>query len=180
MSDKQQNKTCPHMTGKGSRKYTFDLDSKYLTVDMRQITDKGYIDMFLKQLKSKLCCYSATFPYLIVNLFGKHTRVAKKNDQYMTLADVEEWLRNFKQFAQEEKAQGVDFNVILNSDDPPSTPSQPTSNPKANTSSKSKTKPKVESEDSDSSDNLKTAKKPIVVIKTKSKTDNKRTTNSKK
>lgn len=81
-----------------SHVHTFDIDSKYLTIEFERICEAKYITNFMTQLKSQLCCDSASFPYMIIQFGnGESTRVSKKGKSVMSLTDAEEQLNMCKE-----------------------------------------------------------------------------------
>ena len=78
--------------------HTFDIDSKYLTIEFERICEAKYITNFMTQLRSQLCCDSASFPYMIIQINnGESTRVSKKGQPTMSLVDAEEQLNMCKE-----------------------------------------------------------------------------------
>ena len=80
------------------------LDDKYLTADINRTAEKDYIDNFILQIISKVCCYDCKLPHLVLRLSnGDLLTFTAPYKNHVTLADMREQLNICKQSMLEHK-----------------------------------------------------------------------------
>lgn len=70
----------------------FEINSKYLTIQVFSAWQNDYVENFTTELKSKVCCDSVVLPFLIVKFGNTEQKITKPNQENMTFADVREYL----------------------------------------------------------------------------------------